>query len=760
MRQRHSPAPSATSAVPPSNPTLVPLLNDSVVPIPQSSGLRPLASRVATTPSKLGDGSGSFTASRPASSSFRSTSGSAATSPAHARLASASGSGGWLPPLSRRAVVLAVLLLAAFVLGLFFSGVVYLSLDRNHTRAAIKNAVKDQETETAELWKYKYDALAKELERLKRQLGGDSGIDQAGTPPGEASAASNPKVLGSPEQEQHLRMVGQAEQNSNGDQDDDLFKEYPTKIEQKSHLPPSSVWCYGSNMHNRPKLLESASVANHPYTVFSYDEVPITSSVAKNVALRYETEQHILYKRFHPNNIMHNLHDDVIVLFHHIKEFIGSGDESLRMPFTLDHRIQFIDEYDFSPTIRPFQFLTHKSLRKRDYLMSDPDIITGFRDVTIGSSKISLWYQYGFNVPQGPIKDKQVNGLHIREVAEWFCRRLQIPLGEDEDNIRDLEPLPAALRDAGPDKEAWYPPLDRSIDFVGTDLIILLSRRKNRLVLNEDELLARLGREFGLEVAIVRNEDHSFEEQIRLMRRARVVLAMHGSILIMTMFCRRGTVVVEMYPFAVPADNYTPYKTMAHLPGMDLVYRAWTNTHPEYNFPHDDNDELAGGIAHLPAEEQDAIRNTLTVPQHLCCTNPYWLYRIYQDTHVDADEVTALVRGGLAESRRLLYDLRYHHEPEEAAAVLAPLVWVEDFACLGGESRKPGTLWLEWKAPWTEVPVDLWVVRIENDGSMYSSEVPTVSIGGFEPGSEVYFSVKGISRGLEQAFGAVTYCIV
>ncbi|KAJ1552170.1 Protein O-linked-mannose beta-1,4-N-acetylglucosaminyltransferase 2, partial [Cladochytrium tenue] len=714
MRQRHSPAPTATSAVLPPNPTLVPLLNDSVVPIVQGSGLRPLASRVTTAQTKLGDGNGSFTASRPAAfSSFRSTSGSAATSPAHARLAAASGSGGWLPPLSRRAIVLVVLLLAAFVLGLFLSGVVYLSLDRKHTRAAIKNAAKDQELETAELWKYKYDAIAKELERLKRQQGGDSGIDQAGTPPSEANAASNPKVLGSPEQEQHLRMVGQAEQNTNSDQDDDLFKEYPTKIEQKNHLPPSSVWCYGSNMHNRnlyfnpktdrfffvrsnsstmvglppvderPKLLESASVANHPYTVFSYDEVPITSSVAKNVALRYETEQHILYKRFHPNNIMHNLHDDVIVLFHHIKEFIGSGDESLRMPFTLDHRIQFIDEYDFSPTIRPFQYLTHKSLRRRDYLMSDPDIITGFRDVTIGSSKISTWYQYGFNVPQGPIKDKQVNGLHIREVAEWFCRRLQISLGEDEDGIRDLEPLPAALRDAGPDKEAWYPPLDRSIDFVGTDLIILLSRRKNRLVLNEDELLARLGREFGLEVAIVRNEDHSFEDQIRLMRRARVVLAMHGSILIMTMFCRRGTVVVEMYPFAVPADNYTPYKAMAHLPGMDLVYRAWTNTHPENNFPHDDNDELAGGIAHLPAEEQDTIRNTLTVPPHLCCTNPYWLYRIYQDTHVDADEVTALVSGGLAESRRLLYDLRYHREPEEAAAVLAPLVWVEDFACLG-----------------------------------------------------------------------------
>jgi hypothetical protein len=41
------------------------------------------------------------------------------------------------------------------------------------------------------------------------------------------------------------------------------------------------------------------------------------------------------------------------------------------------------------------------------------------------------------------------------------------------------------------------------------------------------------------------------------------------------MFCRRGTVVIEMFPFAVPSEHYTPYKTMSELPGMDLIYRAW-----------------------------------------------------------------------------------------------------------------------------------------------------------------------------------------
>jgi capsular polysaccharide biosynthesis protein len=75
--------------------------------------------------------------------------------------------------------------------------------------------------------------------------------------------------------------------------------------------------------------------------------------------------------------------------------------------------------------------------------------------------------------------------------------------------------------------------LDKSIDFKDSDLIIILSRKKNRLILNEVELAKHLKSVFKYEVKLVRNEDHTFEEQIKLMRRARVVIAMHGSILIM-----------------------------------------------------------------------------------------------------------------------------------------------------------------------------------------------------------------------------------
>jgi hypothetical protein len=175
-------------------------------------------------------------------------------------------------------------------------------------------------------------------------------------------------------------------------------------------------------------------------------------------------------------------------------------------------------------------------------------------------------YQYGFyKEPQGPV-DNLPNGLHVREVSEWILKRMLMPLGFDEQYGTSTEfpklPNPKKLDDS-------------LYDFEETNLIVILSRKSNRLILNEIEVAEELKKTFGYETVIVSNEQHSFEDQIKILRKARIVIGMHGSILVMAMFCRRGTVLLEMYPFAVPANHYTPYKTMANLVNMDLIYRSW-----------------------------------------------------------------------------------------------------------------------------------------------------------------------------------------
>ena len=57
-----------------------------------------------------------------------------------------------------------------------------------------------------------------------------------------------------------------------------------------------------------------------------------------------------------------------------------------------------------------------------------------------------------------------------------------------------------------------------------------------------------------------------------------------------------------------------------------------------------------GGIAHLPIEEQQKIKDTKTVPPHICCEDPYWLFRIYQDTIVHTQEVEDIIESALKES--------------------------------------------------------------------------------------------------------------
>jgi protein O-mannose beta-1,4-N-acetylglucosaminyltransferase len=74
---------------------------------------------------------------------------------------------------------------------------------------------------------------------------------------------------------------------------------------------------------------------------------------------------------------------------------------------------------------------------------------------------------------------------------------------------------------------------------------------------------------------------------------------------------------------------------------------------------HPDSPSWQGGIRHLSEDEQQKILTSKTVPSHTCCTNPYWLFRIYQDTKVDVDEVKALVVESLAESRKR--GLSRHH---------------------------------------------------------------------------------------------------
>lgn len=210
-----------------------------------------------------------------------------------------------------------------------------------------------------------------------------------------------------------------------------------------------------------------------------------------------------------------------------------------------------------------------------------------FRNAIVGVRKQANWYQYGYTEPQGPIAKKKVSGYWIRKFSNFLYSRLVVERGMLE-NGKDLvissKPLSSLDDNPNVDKAHFFPapkivssslpppplnPLDGPT-------IVLFSRTLNRRITNEAQLIGELNEQFPeWPVTLVRLEETSTTVIARVLKRAKIAIGMHGSILILTIFMQPGSLVIEMFPYAVPSNNYTPFKTMALMDGMQLYYAAW-----------------------------------------------------------------------------------------------------------------------------------------------------------------------------------------
>ena len=105
---------------------------------------------------------------------------------------------------------------------------------------------------------------------------------------------------------------------------------------------------------------------------------------------------------------------------------------------------------------------------------------------------------------------------------------------------------------------------------------------------------------------------------------------MHGSALALAMFLPPGAGLLELFPYAVDSKLFSPYQTMASLPGSQLAYAAWENNDIERTRTYPDRSPDLGGLAHLDGEERRRIELSDHVEPRPCCSDPEWLYRIYQ----------------------------------------------------------------------------------------------------------------------------------
>jgi len=162
-------------------------------------------------------------------------------------------------------------------------------------------------------------------------------------------------------------------------------------------------------------------------------------------------------------------------------------------------------------------------------------------------------------------------------------------------------------------------------------LVTLISRRNKRLMLNEPELVAAT-RGLGVDVVVASLETMPLYEQVLLFRRTTVLVGIHGSGLINSIFMHYGTALVQLMPYRV-SSGATFFQRPAEVAGLE--YFEWTNTDRGATRTHDHflGPEHAG-------RDVDAIIAGASPPD-------FFSYVINQDTVVNVDEYLAVLRRAL-----------------------------------------------------------------------------------------------------------------
>lgn len=436
-------------------------------------------------------------------------------------------------------------------------------------------------------------------------------------------------------------------------------------------------------------------------------------------------------RRFKPDNLMHALHDDLLPLFRELRKLLpslrGRRTRPMSQPSTSDgasgreqqqqqqwrrhrfpFRLFFTDDYSgeqlehdaLYAAMSGRELLTQLDLLRpaqggggggRDDGSSGYRLVC-FEEAYAGFDRSTLWYQYGFESPQGPLPLSASVRDDLREFAlylgsavaggVWLRQRLEQPAGSSGSTSSAAAAAAAATSAAAA---------------VSGGHVLLLCRRGNRLILNEDELALALARACSCRVRVAAAETHSLAELLSLARGARALVGVHGALLALAAFAPPGASLVELFPYALRPELYTPYARLADVAG--LHYAAWRNVDRAGTRGHAGRAPELGGLGHLTSAERQLVLDAEEVAPHRCCSDASWLYHVYQDTVVDAAAVARLLTSALERSSEQWHGpLSPPPQQQPVAGCPAGVVPArpQAVACTLNGSRAS----VSWQAPW------------------------------------------------------------
>ena len=312
--------------------------------------------------------------------------------------------------------------------------------------------------------------------------------------------------------------------------------------------------------------------------------------------------------RFKWDNIMHVIHDDLLPLHTTYSKICkGNIDKCVSK-----YQLAFVDEGEHGSFIELYNMFSRSEpllLRK-----IDKDNLICFDDSRVGLSSDSVWFQYGFGIPQGPVINSQLNGKSLRQFSQYILEKYAIS------NPHTYEKKTA----------------------------VFFSRKINRKILNEVAVMNMIEDTYKttfdsfLTIHTLDFATDTIKTILTHVSQSNIVIGMHGSAMIFSIFLKPGSVVVELFPFGINPDNVSPLKALCQLPDIGLIYNYWKNKNETNTITNPHTTPLLGGIVHLSSSEQYEIMRTTEIPAVECCHNPAYLYRMFQDTVVGEDFIITL----------------------------------------------------------------------------------------------------------------------
>ena len=375
---------------------------------------------------------------------------------------------------------------------------------------------------------------------------------------------------------------------------------------------------YWVNVAGAPGFSVSSMMKN-----ISYD--PQAAIGADGAVLNISTPA-MIFSRFIPGNFFHRIHEDFLPLILQI-----AAHEELHGDANQDPRLLVMADGSGADYHDSFYSLIGSVIHMDQFNAADlgseatPKAIC-FTNAFVGVPTKSLWYHSGLdamNYKAETLFPTSVIDHTLVILTDWVKSKLNMP-SYDSASIAELY---AAILD------------DSARAFSSADIprlkLTVIRRERYRKIRNESALLDALRATFPMiEVAILSEDNQtSTVDVIKAAASSFAIIGVHGALLASAIFMPKGSMLVEIMPFAVSNTVMGYYKTLGNFPTLGLHYRGMMSAGGDEHGPWDQ--ERVNCLDVLPPSYQQGVKSNSSIPNFPCCFNIFWHYRSGQDVEAD-----------------------------------------------------------------------------------------------------------------------------